>query len=205
MVPMGSVSDTYRPMQLSKSGEETPKTCRADAESSPLWGIPSPLYNGSWGWAWATARPSPQGCLYKYMCKREETCPHPKNASFGEENWGEPRRSLVESPLCSGKPLAQGVIFQLGGPFFRGEDFASHPWAESSRGAVAQDCPAGSLQPKSPHSVDFRSASPEGNTPPQEAVCFPFDRPSLAVPQPFRGRSRAGNVPPGGRKRVLRA
>ena len=136
--------------------------------------------------------PSPQGCLYKYMCKREETCPHPKNASFGEKNWGEPRHSLVESPICSGKPLAQGVIFQLGGPFFRGEDFASHPWAESSRGAVAQDCPAGSLQPKSPHTA-LTSAPPRPRGTHLRRRPFvsrlighpwPFPSPSGAVPGP---------------------
>ena len=36
MVPMGSVSDTYRPMPVPKSAEETPEKCRPDAKSSAL-------------------------------------------------------------------------------------------------------------------------------------------------------------------------
>ena len=36
MVPMGSVSDTYSPMPVPKSAEETPEKCRPDAKSSAL-------------------------------------------------------------------------------------------------------------------------------------------------------------------------
>ena len=42
MVPMGSVSDAYSPMQLPNSAEETPEKCRADVKSSPLWGSAPP-------------------------------------------------------------------------------------------------------------------------------------------------------------------
>jgi hypothetical protein len=62
MVPMGSVSDTYRPMQLSKSGEETPQKCRADAKSSPLWGSAPTAAQRSWAGLRAISRnPHPNG------------------------------------------------------------------------------------------------------------------------------------------------
>ena len=99
------------------------KNVRLTQNPQPFWEIPSPLYIGSLGHG-ARGRAQPRGCLYKYMCKREKRRPQRKNACSGEKNWGEPRDSLVESPIYSGQLLAQGVMFQLGELFFRGEDFA---------------------------------------------------------------------------------
>ena len=75
MVPMGSVSDTYRPMPVPESAEETPKTCRDDAKSSALLGappFPPTMWVGLGGDG--RARP-PHGAYIYYICKRENSRP----------------------------------------------------------------------------------------------------------------------------------
>ena len=61
-VPMGSVSDAYRPMPAPEAAEETPEKCRPDAKSSALLGNPLPPLHwqrgaGPWGRAQAPRLP----------------------------------------------------------------------------------------------------------------------------------------------------
>ena len=141
------------------------KNVRLTQNPQPFWEIPSPLYIGSVGRA-PGAVPRPPGCLYKYMCKREKSRPHQKNACSGEKTWGEPRDSLVESPIYWSKRLAHGVRFQLGESFFRGEDFASHPGAEVRPAGCTQQRPVDiALVPWGPASRMREILSPENSFP----------------------------------------
>ena len=98
------------------------------------------------------------------MCKREKSRPHQKNACSGEKTWGEPRDSLVESPIYWSKRLAHGVRFQLGESFFRGEDFASHPGAEVRPAGCTQQRPVDiALVPWGPASRMCEILSPENS------------------------------------------
>ena len=75
MMPMGSVSDTYSPMQLSKSAEETPKKCRDARNPHPFWARPpSPLQCGVGLGGDGRAR-SPHGAYIYYICKRDISRP----------------------------------------------------------------------------------------------------------------------------------
>ena len=86
MGPMGSVSDTYSPMQASKSGSETPKKYRDARNPQPFWKIPSPLYIGSgMGRDRPRRRPGPMPAIYNICANGSPTVPLKKLRKTGEK------------------------------------------------------------------------------------------------------------------------
>ena len=75
MVPTGSVSDTYSPMPVPESAEETPKKCPDQAKSSALLGAP-PFPPTMWVGLGGDGRARPPHAAYiYYICKRENSRP----------------------------------------------------------------------------------------------------------------------------------
>ena len=138
MVPMGSVLDTYGPMQLSKSAGETPKKYPESQNPQPFWTRPpSPLtmrgrVGGRRPRALAPRR------LYILYLQTGDFPPHQNFDLSREKTWGEVVHRLVETSKCSAKASNPPCLFHVGKWFFRGEDFTAQGQnSHCSRIAVA--------------------------------------------------------------------